>query len=156
MLPPSLQDSLPAGWLAFAGRASTLWIAAKGFRSSILLFWTWPGAREVSFEPPSRLTSFDHLVGARKHGRRNFEPERLGGLEVDHQFVLGRRLHRKISRLRALEDTVDIAGGASDLRNDIRAVGDQAAAVSEIRVGVHSRQSVAGGERDDEIAMNRP
>src|SRR6516164_9523456 len=33
MLPPSLQDSLPAGWLAFAGRASTLWIAAKGFRS---------------------------------------------------------------------------------------------------------------------------
>src|SRR5499427_10165007 len=48
MLPPSLQDSLPAGWLAFAGRASTLWIAAKGFRSSILLFWTWPGAREVS------------------------------------------------------------------------------------------------------------
>src|SRR5215471_7467117 len=55
MLPPSLQDSLPAGWLAFAGRASTLWIAAKGFRSSILLFWTWPGAREVSL---------DHLVGA--------------------------------------------------------------------------------------------
>src|SRR6516164_223056 len=33
MLPPSLQDSLPAGWLAFAGRASTLWIATKGFRS---------------------------------------------------------------------------------------------------------------------------
>src|SRR5262249_53439901 len=66
MLPPSLQDSLPAGWLAFAGRASTLWIAAKGFRSSILLFWTWPGAREVSFDPPSRFTSFDHLVGARE------------------------------------------------------------------------------------------
>jgi disulfide bond formation protein DsbB len=33
-----------AGTLAFAERASTLWIAAKGFRSSILLFWTWPGA----------------------------------------------------------------------------------------------------------------
>src|SRR5262245_50535050 len=42
------------------------------------------------------------------------------------------------------------------MRNCIRAVGDQAAAVSEIRVGVHSRQSVAGGERDDEIAMNHP
>src|SRR6516162_97352 len=50
MLPPSLQDSLPAGWLAFAGRASTLWIAEKGFRSSILLFWTLPGASRVDEE----------------------------------------------------------------------------------------------------------
>src|SRR5262249_14017488 len=31
------------------GESRTLWIATKGFRSSILLFWTWPGAREVSF-----------------------------------------------------------------------------------------------------------
>jgi hypothetical protein len=30
------------------GGRRTLWIAAKGFRSSILLFWTLPGAREVS------------------------------------------------------------------------------------------------------------
>ena len=36
------------------------------------------------------------------------EAERLGGPEVDHQFVLGRRLHRQIGRLLALEDAVDI------------------------------------------------
>jgi len=30
------------------GGRRTLWIAAKGFRPSILLFWTLPGAREVS------------------------------------------------------------------------------------------------------------
>ena len=47
-----------------------------------------------------------------EHGRRHVEAERLGGLEVDHQLVLGRRLHRQIGRLRALEDAVDIAGGA--------------------------------------------
>src|SRR5215831_4382347 len=73
MLPPSLQDSLPAGWLAFAGRASTLWIAAKGFRSSILLFWTWPGAREVSWRScalPARQTHREHRALARfaRHG----------------------------------------------------------------------------------------
>src|SRR6516164_8087912 len=66
MLPPSLQDSLPAGWLAFAGRASTLWIATKGFRSQShppFLDLSW---RKGSFivEPPSQFTSFDHLVGA--------------------------------------------------------------------------------------------
>src|SRR5215468_6913729 len=34
------------------GGRRTLWIAAKGLRSSILLFWTLPGAREVSSRPP--------------------------------------------------------------------------------------------------------
>ena len=43
------------------------------------------------------------------------EAERLGGLEVDHQFVLGRRLHRQVGWLLALEDAVDVAGRASEL-----------------------------------------
>ena len=40
------------------------------------------------------------------------EPERLGGLEVEHRLILGRRLNRQIGRLLALEDAVDIAGRA--------------------------------------------
>jgi hypothetical protein len=52
---------------------------------------------------------------------RDFEAERLSGLEVDGEFVLGRRLYWQVSRLLALEDTIDIADGAPVLIDKIRA-----------------------------------
>ena len=36
---------------------------------------------------------FDQLVGALLKTQRHVEAERLGGLKIDDQFVLGRRLH---------------------------------------------------------------
>ena len=67
------------------------------------------------------------------------EAERLGGLEIDHQFVLGRRLHRQVGGLLALEDAVDVAGRAPVLVDVIGPVGNQAAGGDEVAVADRPR-----------------
>jgi hypothetical protein len=42
---------------------------------------------------------------------RDVKPERVGRFEINDQVELSRPLHRKISRLFAFEDAVDVGGG---------------------------------------------
>ena len=66
----------------------------------------------------------DHLVGGGEQGRWHVETERASRLEVEHQLILGRGLHRQVRRLLALEDAVDIVGRAPELIARIRPIGD--------------------------------
>src|SRR5258705_13202101 len=51
---------------------------------------------------------FDHLGGTREQVRGHIEAERLGGLEVDDQLILGWCLHRHVGGLLALKDAIDV------------------------------------------------
>src|SRR5262249_16531577 len=56
----------------------------------------------------SRGASLDELIRTQQQRLRNREAERLGGLEVGAQLVLGRWLHGKVPRTGPAEDLVNV------------------------------------------------
>jgi hypothetical protein len=110
--------------------------------------------QQQTHAPQQLQALFDHLVGAGKQRRRKFEAQRLRGLEIDHQLILCWCLHRKVGRLLAFEDAIDVSSGAPVLVNPIRSLGDQAAASDEVTVAVDRGQFVPSGKCDDQIAMH--
>jgi hypothetical protein len=102
-----------------------------------------------SFAPHSITSSV-----SREQGNRYIKAERRSSLEVDDQFELGCKLHRKFSRLFPLENTIDVRRGASVKGGEIHTVGRQAAARDVETVRIHGRQPMLRRERSDQFSMD--
>src|SRR2546429_9604280 len=110
-------------------------------------------AGKFHFEPPSRFTSLDHLVGGDEQSIWYFEAKRLCGLEVDHELELCRQHNRQITRLIAFEDASGINAGLTVCIVNAGRVAHQTADLGslarnrsrESRVGPPARQSVPVG-----------
>ena len=72
--------------------------------------------------PQQNSVLFDHLVGGSKLRRRNGQAERLGGLEVDDELELGRRLNWQIGGFRTAKDAVDVIRGAAKQVANVRPI----------------------------------
>src|SRR5262249_61989394 len=99
--------------------------------------------------------SLGRLGGAGEQALRPGESERLAGVQVNHQLVLGWSLHRQVSWLLTLEDAVDVPGRAPVLVTLIGAIGDQAAGLDEVAERIDRGQLVPSRQRSDPIGMVR-
>src|ERR1700730_7842357 len=93
--------------------------------------------------------SFDDLVGAGEDRWRNGKAERLCGLEIDHQLEGCRPLHRKISRLGALEDLSDISADQVPIAGVARSIADQAASRDRLTPLIDRRNGMMRRQRQE-------
>ena len=59
-----------------------------------------------------RCSLFDHLVGRGEQRRRNSHAKGLCTFEIKCEYKFSRLFDRKISRVRALQNSIDVIGGA--------------------------------------------
>src|SRR5215472_1993871 len=109
-------------------------------------------------EQRDELAARYHSITSSARGEQaigHCEAKRLGGLEVDRQLVLGRRLYRKVGGFFTFEDAIDVASRTPELIDEIRSIRDQAAGGGEVAFEVDRGQFVAGRQHDNQIAMSR-
>src|SRR5215831_11753240 len=96
---------------------------------------------------------FDHFIGTGEHSRWECETHFLGGLKINHQLILGRRLHGHLGWLLALENAINIVSRLPVLIEEVGSIRDQPPSGSEGALVVDSGQLVPRRKRDDQIAM---
>src|SRR5262245_13243310 len=96
---------------------------------------------------------FDHLIGAGEQRRWHSETERFRSLQVDDEFILGRRPNRHVSRLLAPEDAINIGGRARVLVTKIRSIRYQSSSNNIGSLLVRCRQFISGSQRNYQITM---
>src|SRR5262249_18718450 len=83
----------------------------------------------------------DHLVSAGEEQCRDFEAERLGGLEINGKLEQSWLLDRQLSRLRTTQNSGNVLCGTTPERSKVRAVADETAVTRHARPFAHGRQA---------------
>src|SRR6476620_6496062 len=104
------------------------------------------------FASQQRASLFDHLVGECEHLRRQIDTERLGSLEINDQFELGRLYNRQIGGLLAFENAPRIDADLAKRTGKVASIAHEPAGRGIGAAIVDRRKLVARREFDDLIA----
>src|SRR5712692_6107234 len=113
----------------------------------------WRGGRRPARRGRPAASSLDHLVRAREERRRNRQPQRLCGPEIDDQLELRRALYGQVARLGTAQDLVDVGGGAPELVRQARTIGHEEAGLRERSPDRNARQAVLHEQLSDLLAI---
>src|SRR4029079_17273009 len=105
--------------------------------TSLALTCRWRSRPQHHFRthaPQQKASLFDHPLGGGKNVRVEFQPERLGGLEVDHELDLCGLDDWQVCRLLALENPPGVDAGLAKGIGQVRSVAHQAADLGPITV----------------------
>src|SRR6516165_2963170 len=91
---------------------------------------------------------FDHFVGRGEQRRRNSHAKGLCTFEIEREYKFSWLLDRKISRIRALQNSINVIGGALTRREYVRAIGDESARSDIFAIFVDGRQTDVEGKID--------
>jgi hypothetical protein len=94
-------------------------------------------------------------IGALQQGWRYIKTKRARRLQVQDRWVFGRRLHRKVGRLGAAQNAVNVGCRLPKKFDLIGVVGHQPAGRDENAEWIDRWQTIPCGERNDEIAMQK-
>src|SRR5215475_676223 len=104
-----------------------------------------------------RCRSLDDFIRPLQQRRRDREPQRLRGLEVDQQLELRWLLDREVGGLGTLEDLVHVGCGAAEVIGEGWSVGHQTAALRPLTIREETWQPSPGHEvhESTSIAVRR-
>src|SRR4029450_6645890 len=95
----------------------------------------------------------DDAIGALHERSRYGEIQCTRRFHVDHEVEPAWLVDRDVAGLHALDDLVDIRGGAVEIRREAGTIADEPAIRGDLRVGVDGRDSLPRRELDDARAI---
>src|SRR5437867_8354269 len=97
--------------------------------------------------------SLNDLIGPLQERLRDRQPERLRGLEIDHQLKLRGLFHREIGGLRPLEDFVGMGSQTLEHVAIVGSIRYEAADLDELPVLIDGGHSMSRRQAHDALAL---
>src|SRR5262245_2595983 len=106
-----------------------------------------PSSRSCQ-KPTLAAQLFDHLIGGGQKIRRDHDTKRACCPQIDDEVEPGWLVDWKIACVGPVQNVIDVASRSTETVRNVRAIGNEAAVVRILALGIDRRQMCRLGDRD--------